>query len=141
MLNGYSRGPSFEPGAFGGAWTLATCVEFAAEGIDRVFHWNIGAGVGGYDPASSLDAAGHMLYFGNAWVMAAARKLFGGSKAANTISVLQAAPSPSTSVATVDTLARRSEEEVGDVCAKEDSRSAYTQLELDVPSDKPALHM
>ena len=89
MLNGHGRGPSFEPGAFGAAWTLASCIEFAAQGIERVFHWNIGAGVGGYDSTRyAIDAAGHVLYFGNAWVMAAARKLFGGSKEA-TVSVLE----------------------------------------------------
>jgi hypothetical protein len=137
MLNGYGRGPSFEPGAFGAAWTLAACVEFAAQGIDRVFHWTIGAGVGGYDPAQSgVDAAGHVLFFGNAWVMAAARKLFGGSRTAN-VSLLQVAATatgknPGNRMDTgmdtgMDTLARRmfTTEEVavevrvggGDVCA------------------------
>ena len=83
------HGISFEPGAFGGAWTLATCVELAALGIDRVFHWDIGAGTGGYDARQSVDAAGHVLFFSNAWVMAAARKLFGPSPAAK-VSVLAA---------------------------------------------------
>ena len=137
MLNGYGRGPSFEPGAFGAAWTLASCVEFAAQGIDRVFHWTIGAGVGGYDPArSGVDAAGHVLFFGNAWVMAAARKLFGGSRTAN-VSLLQVAAAATgenpgnrrdkDTDMDMDTLARRmfTTEEVavevrvggGDVCA------------------------
>lgn len=73
------HGISFEPGAFGGAWTLAACVEFAAQGVDRVFHWDIGAGTGGYDVSNALDPNGHMLFFSNAWVIAAARKLFGPS--------------------------------------------------------------
>jgi hypothetical protein len=78
MINGYGRGPTFEPGAYGGAWMLASSVQFAAQGIDRVFHWGI-------DEAFGSD--GHHLYYANAWVMAAARKLFGASSAAN-ISVL-----------------------------------------------------
>jgi len=109
MDNGHHHGASFEPGAFGGAWTLATCIEFASQGIDRVFHWNIGAGTGGYgQEASSIDSAGHKLYFGNAWVMAAARKLFGSSKLAN-VSILvdaSAATTGSESVST-NTLARQ----------------------------------
>jgi hypothetical protein len=101
------HGISFEPGAFGGAWTLASCIEFAALGIDRVFHWNIGAGNGGYDTRQSVDAAGHMLWFGNAWVMAAALKLFGPSPAAK-VSVMVAHRKQ-------DTLARHTEGN-GGVC-------------------------
>ena len=113
MLNGHGRGPSFEPGAFGAAWTLASCVELATQGIERVFHWNIGAGVGGYDSTRyAIDAAGHVLYFGNAWVMTAARKLFGGSKEA-TVSVLEVVGGDAD--ADDRTLARRSDG--GGVCA------------------------
>ena len=75
-----------------------------------MFHWDIGAGTGGYDSSRSLDAAGHSLYFGNAWVMAAARKLFGGSPQAD-LAVLVAPGGPS------DTLARGTEGSVGtDAC-------------------------
>lgn len=80
MINGHRRGPTFEPGAYGGAWTLASSVQLAAQGVDRVFHW-------GCDENFSED--GHHIYYGNAWVMASARKLFGPSSAAN-VSVLVA---------------------------------------------------
>lgn len=80
MTNGYGRGPTYEPGAYGGAWTLASCVQFAAHGIDRVFHW---------EDSEKLTAAGDSLYFSSAWVMVAARRLFGTSSTAN-VSVLVA---------------------------------------------------
>ena len=101
-INAYGRGPGFEPGAFGGAWTLATSVQFAARGVSRVFHWGVA-------DAAKLDSAGHSLYWANGWVMAAARKI--GCMAAN-VSVLTTAVS--------DTLAQQSygaSAPTGDVCA------------------------
>lgn len=89
MVNAHGRGPTYEPGAFGGAWTLASCVEFAARGIDRVFHWDIGFH---WARRRGFDGAGHSLFYANAWVMAAARKLFGPSATARRVSVLVVPP-------------------------------------------------
>jgi hypothetical protein len=62
---------------------LASCVQFAAHGIDRVFHWG---------DSEQLTVNGESLYFSNAWVMVAARRLFGTSSAPN-VSVLIASDS------------------------------------------------
>ena len=78
VINGYGRGPTYEPGAYGGAWMLASSVQFAAHGINRVFHWS---------DSEQLTVNGGNLYFSNAWVMVAARRLFGTSSAQN-VSVL-----------------------------------------------------
>ena len=52
---------------------LASSVQFAAHGINRVFHWS---------DSEQLTVNGENLYFSNAWVMVAARRLFGMSSAA-----------------------------------------------------------
>ena len=55
-----------EPGAFGGAWTLASSLQAAAGGVSRAYHWGIGEVL-----------MGRHLWFGNAFVTSAAIKLFG----------------------------------------------------------------
>ena len=60
-----------EPGAFGAAWTVHVSARAAAQGISRAFHWKIFDRVG---PTRSRS-----LYYSNAWVVAAARHVFGST--------------------------------------------------------------
>lgn len=59
------------PGAFGGAWTLATSVRAAAEGLERAFHW------GFFDLVSRERGPRARLYYAHAWVSATLKRLFG----------------------------------------------------------------
>lgn len=71
-----------QPGAWGGAWTLASSVQMALGGVQRVFHWGYGDrnfGNGATICPKPLSPCG--LYGGNIWVAAAASHLFGGGNA------------------------------------------------------------
>eukprot|EP01043_Picozoa_sp_COSAG02_P004040 COSAG02_NODE_102_length_36716_cov_233.851025_20_plen_265_part_00 len=72
-------------------------MQFAAQGIDRVFHWDI-------NEHQPLTPHGDNLFYANAFVMAAARKLFGVSPTAN-VSVLAADGVTGTHVGRVPALA------------------------------------
>eukprot|EP00038_Savillea_parva_P016348 m.224171 g.224171 ORF g.224171 m.224171 type:complete len:523 (-) comp34078_c0_seq1:56-1624(-) len=71
-----------EPGAFGGAWTLATSTTAAQHGVSRAFHWanhdNIGPG-----------NASTRLYYSNAWLSAMMGHLFGTNTSAGSLYVLE----------------------------------------------------
>ena len=71
-----------QPGAWGGAWTLMSSVQFALQGIERAFHWGFGDRYfanGRSICPKPLTRCG--LYGGNIWVAAAAGRLFGGDNA------------------------------------------------------------
>ena len=81
LLNKLGRADS-QPGAWGGAWTLASSIQLARRGIERAFHW----GYGDRDFANGrtictkpLSRCG--LYGGGLWVAAAAGHLFAADDA------------------------------------------------------------
>ena len=81
-----------------------------------MFHWGTGDfGRGGF------DAEGHTLWWANAWVMAAARKLLGPASANVSVLLATAADGGGVSARPAATLARRSsdgdEQHPTDVCA------------------------
>ena len=67
LQNAHGRS-SPEPGAFGGAWTLATSTRAAALGVTRAFHWDI-----------FEEFGGARLYFSSAWLSTAMCRLFGSA--------------------------------------------------------------
>eukprot|EP00041_Stephanoeca_diplocostata_P021118 m.485891 g.485891 ORF g.485891 m.485891 type:complete len:349 (+) comp21739_c0_seq3:1824-2870(+) len=74
LTNAYTR-VSAEPGAFGGAWTVASSIQAAANGVSRVFHWKLFDNVD--TPVNSTpNSTQRRLYYSNAFVAAAARKVF-----------------------------------------------------------------
>ena len=71
-----------QPGAWGGAWTLASSIQLARSGIERAFHWGYGDrgfGNGRTICAKPLSRCG--LYGGNIWAAAAAGHLFAAGNA------------------------------------------------------------
>ena len=71
-----------QPGAWGGAWTLASSIQLARSGIERAFHWGYGDrsfGNGRTICAKLLSPCG--LYGGNIWTAAAAGHLFAAGNA------------------------------------------------------------
>lgn len=71
-----------EPGAWGGAWTLTSSIQFALHGIQRAYHWGFGDrnfANGQTICAAPLSRCG--LYGGNIWISAAAGHLFGKDNA------------------------------------------------------------
>ena len=71
-----------QPGAWGGAWTLASSIQLARSGIERAFHWGYGDrsfGNGRTICAKLLSPCG--LYGGNIWTAAAAGHLFAAGDA------------------------------------------------------------
>ena len=71
-----------QPGAWGGAWTLASSIQLARSGIERAFHWGYGDrdfGNGRTICAKPLSPCG--LYGGNIWTAAAAGHLFAAGNA------------------------------------------------------------
>lgn len=74
LTNAHMR-VSPEPGAFGGAWTVASSIQAAANGVSRVFHWKAFEGIV-VQSHGAATATQRRLYYSNAFVAAAARKIF-----------------------------------------------------------------
>jgi hypothetical protein len=74
----------YEPGAWGGAWTAASSIQFALSGVNRVYrgldYGDPGFANGQTTCAAPLSKCG--LYGSNMWVAAAAGHLFGANSSA-----------------------------------------------------------